>query len=134
MGRTVRELDFKIDFNTINNLTNCVPVYHAEEDTFFLRPQEPSLATSFDWDGDVWLRVDPETGEIVGIEIDDFESVFLKKYPQLEKAWKETKPLCHRKKKNKSEETCWEGFLRIILEFLRTLVRERPQQAQLNIL
>ena len=87
MGREVIELNSpQIDFTTINNLKNFVPVYHKDEDTFFLRPDKPRPATSFDWDGEIWIRIDPQNGEIVGLEIDDFESIFLKKYPELANA------------------------------------------------
>jgi len=133
MGRIVEQTHFVIDFSTMKNTVNFIPVYHDDEDTFFLRPEEPRAAVSFDWNGDVWLRIDPSSGEIVGFEIDDFESIFLKKYPALANAWKETKPLCRRKKRTIPEETCWEAFIRILMEFLRELVRENPQQSQLAI-
>lgn len=134
MGRTVvQSMDFEIDFSTIKNVSNFVPIYHDEEDTFFLRQQEPIPATSFDWGGDIWLRINPKNGEIVGFEIDDFESVFLKKYPEVASAWKEFKPLCHRKKITTPDKSCWEAFLRIITEFLEALMREKPQQSELTV-
>ena len=131
MGRTmIGSSKPQIDFGTINNIRNFVSVYHGDEDTFFLRPANPRPATSFDWDGDIWLRVDPASGEIVGIEIDDFESIFLKKHPEIAKAWEEVKPHCLRKK---SEETM-ESFILIIWDFLQKLFRENPQQASLNMM
>jgi hypothetical protein len=133
MGRTVEQMPFEINFDSFRTVVNFTPVYHGEEDTFLLRPKEPSPAVSFDWNGEVWLRLNPNNGEIVGFEIDDFESVFLKKHPELASAWKEVKPLCHRKKKTVPQETCWEAFLKIILEFLQSLLKENPQQARLSI-
>jgi len=133
MGRTVERTDLEIDFDTIKNVIDFIPIYHGKEDTFFLRPEESKSAVSFDWNGDIWLRINPGNGEIVGFQIDDFESVFLKKYPELANAWKEVKPLCHRKKKTQTEETFWEAFLKIILEFLQTMVREKPQQAEFAV-
>ena len=129
MGRAVKHEHIEIDFSTLKNVIGFVPIYHDDEDTFFLRPEEVQSAVSFDWNGDIWLRINPSNGEIVGFEIASFESIFLKKYPEIANAWKEVKPLCHRKKKTLPEETFWEAFLRIILDFLQTLVREKPQQA-----
>ena len=129
MGRAVKHEHIEIDFNTLKNVIDFVPIYHDAEDTFFLRPEKVQSAVSFDWNGDIWLRINPSNGEIVGFEIASFESIFLKKYPEIANAWKEVKPLCHRKKKTIPEETYWEAFLRIILDFLQTLVREKPQQA-----
>lgn len=129
MGRIIMELDnIQVDSSTIDNIKSFTPVYHEDEDTFFLRPDKPRRATSFDWNGEIWVRVDPENGEIVGLEIDDFEAVFLKRYPEIANAWKEAKPLCHRKKMQKYEEASWEAFLRIILEFLLAFFRDKPQQ------
>lgn len=130
MGRTVDRTDLEIDFDTLKNVIDFIPIYHSDEDILFLRPNESKSAVSFDWNGDIWLRINPSNGEIVGFQIDDFESIFLKKYPELANAWKEVKPLCHRKKITQTEETFWEAFLRIILQFLQTLVREKPQQAE----
>jgi len=130
MGREIIGSDrLQIDYGTMNNIKSFTPVYHKDEDTFFLRPKKPCPATSVDWEGEFWLRVDPESGEIVGLEIEDFETVFLKKHPELASAWKEAKPLCHRKKPHSYEETTWEAFLRIILEFLQTFLKKNPQQA-----
>ena len=40
-------------------------------------------------DGEFWLRADPETGEVCGVEIEDFEAVYLKKHPELAVIWSE---------------------------------------------
>lgn len=133
MGGTVEQLYPEINFNSIKNAMNFITVYHDDEDTLFLRPSELRPAVSFDWNGEIWLRLDPNNSEIVGFEIDDFESVFLKKYPGLASAWMEVKPLCHRKKKTVPQEICWEAFLRIITEFIQTLLRDNPQQAKLAL-
>ena len=130
MGRKIIDSDSpQIDYSTMDNIKNFTPVYHEDEDTFFLRPEKPHSATSVDWDGEFWIRVDPANGEVVGLEIEDFEAVFLKKYPELASAWKEAKPLCRRKRSHGYEETIWDAFLRIILEFLRVFFKENPQQA-----
>jgi len=130
MGRKIIDLDsLQIDYDTMNNIESFTPMYHEDEDTFSLHPEKPRPATSVDWDGEFWIRVDPENGEVVGLEIEDFETVFLKKHPDLASAWEEVKPLCHRKRLHGYEETIWDAFLRIILEFLRVFLKENPQQA-----
>jgi hypothetical protein len=45
-------------------------------------------AISHDVNGEVWLRVVRETGQIVGFEFEDFERVFLRNHPELEPEWK----------------------------------------------
>ena len=130
MATTMMKSDnFHIDFNTLSNITNFIPVYHGKEDTFFLRPDKPRPATSFDLNGEIWLRVDPENGEVVGLEIDDFEAIFLKKHPELAKAWAEVKPWCHRRKPKEYIES----FLLIILNFLLAFLRDNPQQISLEV-
>ena len=63
-----------LDISTIKNITEYTLTYHEDEDTLFIRPSIPRPATSFDWNGELWIRVDPINGEIVGLEIDDFEA------------------------------------------------------------
>jgi hypothetical protein len=122
-----------IDLTTLKNVIDFELVYYDDDDTFFARPEVARPATSVDWNGEFWLRVDPETGEIVGVEINDFEAVFLKKYPGLAQAWHEVKPLCHRRKTAKYEDESWESFLRIIYEFIVQFLREKPTQINLGI-
>lgn len=133
MGRIVEQPNITVDYSTIKNILDFVPVYHADEDTFFLRSERPEPAVSLDWDGDIWLRIKPDSGEIVGMEVEDFESVFLRKYPELGIAWREVKPLCRRRKQTAPEKANWQAFVRIILDFLQNLTKERPQQAQFSL-
>jgi len=124
----------QIDFNTLNNLQQLTPSYHPDYDTFYLRHETPRPATSYDLEGLVWLRVDVESGEIVGLQIDDFESVFLKKYPEMAEAWQEVKPLCTRHKPKKCAQDVRESFLLIIINFILKLFRENPQQKSFTFL
>lgn len=134
MGSIVESVkSIEIDYQTLKNVVNYIPVYHKEEDTLYLQPIEPKQAVSFDWNGDIWFRLNPDNGEIVGVEIEDFESVFLPKYPNLKSAWEDIKPLCQHKKKSITEGRSAKAFLTIILEFLRSLLRDKPQQAELAV-
>ncbi len=45
-----------------------------------------------DEDCDMLLRFDNRTGEVAGIEIDDFEHHFLRKHPELADGWAALKP------------------------------------------
>jgi len=125
----------KIDLATLtlDKIKTFELVYHDNEDVLFLRPNTPRPATSFDLEGEIWIRFDPEAGEIVGLEIDDFEAIFLKKHPELARAWAEVKPLCHRKTIKKDTSAIWESFLLIIVNFLLAFLRENPQQMKLDI-
>lgn len=136
MGRKAMKLDTpKIDFSTlVDRIKTFYPVYHDDEDVLFLRPDTPQPATSFDLEGELWIRVNPETGEIVGLEIEDFERIFLKKHPEIAQAWAEAKPVCQRKTKKKDTDMTWESFLLIILDFFLAFLRKNPQQAELNIM
>ena len=58
-----------------------------EIDSLLVLFQENRPASSLDVDGELWVRYDPESGEVIGIEIDDFERFFLGKYPVLGHEW-----------------------------------------------
>lgn len=96
--------------------------YDRKSDILHIRPPKARPATSFDIDDEVWIRIDLETGEVVGIEIDDFELVFLKKHPEVAAVWPGAK--------SKASERV-RFFLEILADFLRTLVGDNPQQPAL---
>ncbi len=96
MARTIMKFDnVQMDFSTMDNIKHFAPVYYGNEDILFLRPDKPRPATSIDCNGEIWIRVDPENGEVVGLEIDDFEATFLKRHPELAEAWAEEKSRRH---------------------------------------
>lgn len=136
MGRTAMKLDTpQIDFSTLtrDRIKAFHLVYHDAEDVLFLQPDAPRPATSFDLEGEMWIRFNPETGEIVGLEIEDFEAIFLRKHPEVAQAWAEVKPLCRRKAKKRDADMTWESFLLIIVNFLLAFLRDNPQQMRLGI-
>ena len=69
-----------IDFDTINSIRSFIINYDKEIDSLMLQPETPIPAVSVDWDGDLWVRVNPDKGKIVGIEIEGFREFFSKKY------------------------------------------------------
>ncbi len=113
-----------VDYDTVDNIMKFLLVYHDDEDTLFLRPEKALPGTSIDWNGEIWIRVNIKTGEIVGLEIDEFESIFLKRYPELEKAWREIKPLS---KKRQVTGSTGPAAL-ILLNFFKTLLSKSPSQ------
>jgi len=94
MGKLIIEDSPQFNEKTIENLKSTTAVYNADEDTFFIRPEIPRPAVSYDFAGELWIRFDPTTKEIIGLEIENFESVFLKQHPEIAKVWKTAKPHC----------------------------------------
>lgn len=127
MDRAIMQTDnapIQVNYDTIDNIMTFCVVYHEGEDTLFLRPEKPVPATSVDWQGEIWLRVN-QKGEIVGLEVDEFESVFLKRHPEMAKAWREAKTLCHRRQRLKQADPA----LLILLNALKSIFRRTPHQA-----
>lgn len=117
---------------TINKMLSYDCIYHDNEDVLFFCPANPKPATSFDWNGELWFRIDPQTEEIVGIEIENFEKVFIKKHPELAPVWNTVKPSCWHKVNKRKDNAPLESFIRIILEFLSSLLEKTPQQLSLR--
>lgn len=132
MGNQITESpNINIDFGTIENLKKLLPSYDKKFDTFFVLPLKPVPAVSVDWDGEFWVRV-RSNGEIVGIEVENFERVFLVKHPEVAAIWNEFKPICLKnERKMQTPEEC-ESFLRILLNFLSGLFKTHPQQQYLT--
>ena len=64
-----------------------------EADSLLVLFAENRPATSQDVKGELWIRYDSCTGDIIGIEIDDFEQLFLSEFhPELADGWKVLKP------------------------------------------
>ena len=70
----------KVDWATLRNLQGFEGHYDKKTDILLLQSKENRYAVSVDCDGEYWVRVDPKNGEVLGIEIEDFKKVFLKKY------------------------------------------------------
>ena len=71
-----------IDWKTLDNILHFQVHYNKKTDTLLMQRETDIPAISVDCDGDYWLRVNPKTGEIVGVEIEGFKKVFLKKHPK----------------------------------------------------
>ncbi len=80
----INDLKSRIDFNSLMKQSGNFDVsYNSKRDTLFMQLKNPPPAISVDCDGMFWLRVNPQNGEIVGIEIEGYRKVFLKRYHEL---------------------------------------------------
>jgi len=75
--------EYKINWRTLRNIKSFDAEYDMERDILFMQSKKRCPAVSVDLDGEIWFRIDPSTGEIVGIEIEDFREVFLKRHPEI---------------------------------------------------
>ena len=83
---------------------------------------EDKPAVSVDVSGEFWLRVDPETSEIVGIEIEDFKAIFLEKHPEVARPWHQAERGIRPRPERKSP------VLTLIVEFLKEIFSSQPRQ------
>jgi uncharacterized protein YuzE len=73
----------EINWDTLENILKYEAIYDKKSDTLLIQAHNSRPAVSVDCDGKYWVRVDPQTGEILGIEIEQFRRVFLKKHADL---------------------------------------------------
>ncbi len=79
------DLKSRIDMNSlIKNRDSFDVSYNARRDILFLQLKNPPPAISVDCDGLFWLRVNPQNGEVVGVEIEGYRKVFLRRARELE--------------------------------------------------
>ena len=75
--------------NWPTDLRTATYSYDKSRDVLFVRHGENKPAVSLDVGGHFWVRFDPETGDVLGIEIEDFEQIFLARYPEARLAWQD---------------------------------------------
>jgi len=102
--------------------------YDEERDILFVSrlPKRPGI--SLDFGGLLWVRYDPEDGEVLGFEIEDFERVFVAKFPELGVSWNEVKPLITKRKTNNASQ-----YIQILLRLIQGIVRQHPYQEQMAL-
>ena len=98
--------------------------YDKQRDTLFAYQSPKRPAVSLDVGGHLWIRFDPETSEVVGLEIENFEQVFLVKYPELRIGWEKVKPRIIKVKHGSSVEE----YLRLLLMLVENMMRSHPHQ------
>ena len=65
--------------------------YSTAWDTLYIREHDVKPAVSLPVK-DAWVRYDPESLQVLGVDIEDFESVFLAANPGLKAFWHQSKP------------------------------------------
>jgi len=118
------------DMATLDNLRTMSPKYDARRDVFMLRSLPTRPATSFDCDGQFWMRLDVQSGEIVGLEIEDFQSVFLKQHPEMAQAWLDYR----RRRIGAASDRTSQSFLVILAGFLRSFLSDCSEQHRMEML
>jgi uncharacterized protein YuzE len=62
--------------------------YDAELDTLFVYFNDGPLPGVYDYvGGEVWVLYDPETLQVIGFQVENFEAVFLRKYAEVALLW-----------------------------------------------
>lgn len=61
--------------------------FDPTSDSYMLTIGAPRAALSWDMGDDVWVRYLPMTGEVVGIEVENFTHRFLPNHPELAAMW-----------------------------------------------
>ncbi len=61
--------------------------YDAATDTLFFR-RAVAPAASLNIDGELWLRVNPDSGEVYGFEVEAFANDFIKRHRDILRIWK----------------------------------------------
>ncbi len=103
--------------------------YDKHRDVLFMHLIPKRAAVSLDVSGVAWIRYLPISGEVVGLEIEDFEQVFLKRFPELALAWKQVKPgITKLPKRNGSVLV---GYVRILLSLIQNILGSNPPQLSL---
>jgi hypothetical protein len=81
----VKDLKSHINMSSfIMNKDKVTVSFNEKRDSLFIQLKNPPPAISIDCDGLFWVRVNPITGDVVGIEIEGYRKVFLKRYHELE--------------------------------------------------
>ena len=79
------DINYHIDLQSLRkNFDSFKVSYNKKRDILFLQLENPPPAISVDYNGLFWLRVNPENGEVVGVEIEAYRKTFLKRTRELE--------------------------------------------------
>jgi len=69
------------------DFTSVLISYDEEGDILHLKFAPPRPATSIGWGPETWLRADPITGDVFGMEIEGFTTAYLKRHRQVASVW-----------------------------------------------
>ena len=77
--------------------------YDPKWDVLFIREKVKRPALSLPVES-AWLRYDPRTLEVLGVEIEDFEGAFLANHPNLRADWEQVKPYVTKQRRSMVDE------------------------------
>lgn len=117
MDETIIEEAPKMTRKTLDTLKKLSLRYNPDEDVLYLKDDGNIPAVSHDWNGEIWIRFEPVSRKIIGLEIEDFESVFVRKHPEVAKAWKTVKLSLNRKGTATDENDVCRSFITLLLSF-----------------
>ena len=112
----------------IEAFTNFGKSYDKQRDllSIYRVPKRP--AVSLDVKGHFWIRFDPETGDVLGLEFEDFEQVFLVHYPELKLGWTQIKSQID--KRRNSPDSSVGDYLRLLMLFAQHTLDSKPSDDQ----
>jgi hypothetical protein len=105
--------------------------YDAKRDTLLLAQGNPGPALSVDLDNGVWLRYEPESNQVVGIEIEDYSRTFLRTHPALARQWRTART---RRLIGASSRESRMQFKQSLLECARRTFVTRPRQLTMPVM
>ncbi len=91
MGKA--DIEYKIDCDTIDNIHDFEPEYVKDTDTLYFVPSPIPESISIDFEGEFWVMTIPETGNIVGVHIDNYKRYFSKRYGKYLRGKRVTDPV-----------------------------------------
>jgi hypothetical protein len=95
--------------------------YDKKADIFCFRDSDAQDWVANDCDGEFFVLTDPKNGDVIGILVEDFERIFLKKHPELLSAWTQA----HARPWGKWSRSVQNGLTRVFIGFFD---RRFPQQ------
>ena len=113
----------------VESLASVSQLYDEARDLLLIYKTPKVPAVSWDVAGDLWLRYLPDSGEVVGVEIEDFERVFLAKHRELQLSWQTAKP--HIARRTNRQQADAVDYIRLLLLFIRNMLKDNPYQERL---
>ncbi len=117
MDETIIEVAPKMTRKTLDALKKMTLRYNSDEDVLYLKDDNNVPAVSYDWNGEIWVRFEPVSRKVIGLEIEDFESAFIRKHPKFAKTWKTVKLSFNRKGKPIDENNASRSFVALLVSF-----------------
>ena len=120
----IKEPHLKWDLERFSRFTRA---YDSKRDVFFAYEEPKRPAISMDVGG-VWERFDPKTEDVIAVEIQDIESIFLKRHPEFVQGWEVLKPSITKTLRRADDTSVLAEFLRFLLFKLQEWLNNERQK------